>query len=81
MPSAATTPTILDMTPFERRRRAKVRRILHLHRAGRTPREIAADGRVGYTPTRVRQILRAHGLTPHRSGSAPGPADDGPRAA
>jgi uncharacterized protein (DUF433 family) len=56
MPASTLTPT-LSLTPAERRRRAKVRRILRLTDAGKSPREIAADAKVRLTPRRVRQIL------------------------
>lgn len=52
-------------TPAERRREARHRRILRLHRDGRTAREIAEDARVKLTPRRVRQVLRAYGLAPN----------------
>lgn len=54
----ATIPQM--MTPAERRRRARVRRILRLAAAGFTPREIASDPRVKLTPRRVRQILQQY---------------------
>src|SRR4051812_47632052 len=48
---------LVMITPTERRRRARLRRILRLTAAGKSPREIADDPRVKLTPRRVRQIL------------------------